>query len=124
MTRYGTMIVLVLSLSLLNGCAFVRGNYGDDLKTTEIQTIKNGVTTRTEVAARLGAPDRIIEVNGREIFHYYHYDMKSGTILFFSRTNFRSDDLYVMFNKDGIVDDVVYGKPREPLKFQVWPFGQ
>ncbi len=124
MTRYGTVIVLALSLSFLNGCAFVRGNYGDDLNTVEIQAIKKGVTSRAEVAAHLGAPDRITEVNGREIFHYYHYDAKSGTVLFFSRTNVRSDDLYVMFNKDGIVDDVVYGKPADQLKFQFWPFGE
>lgn len=123
MTIYRTMIALALSLSLLNACAFVRGNYGEDPNTAEIQAIKKGVTTRAEVAARLGAPARIMEINGREIFHYYHYDMKSGTILFFSRTNIRSDDFYVMFNKDGVVDDVVYGKPPESLKFQVWPFG-
>ena len=124
MTRAGTMTALALSLSLLSGCAFVRGNYGDNLNVAEIQAIKKGVTSRAEVAAHLGAPDRITEVNGRELFHYYHYDAKAGTVLFFSRTNVRSDDLYVMFNKDGIVDDVVYEKPAEELKFQFWPFGE
>jgi len=121
MMRFGS--VLVLSLSLLGGCAFVRGNYGDNLNPAEIQAIKKGVTSRSEVAAQLGAPDRISEVNGREVFHYYRYDMKSGTILFFSRTNIKTDDLFILFNKDGIVEDVVYGKPSEPPEFQVWPFG-
>lgn len=124
MMRAGTMTALALSLSLLSGCAFVRGNYGENLNVAEIETIKKGVTSRVEVAARLGAPDRITEVNGREVFHYYRYEMKSGTILFFSRTNIRTDDLYVLFNKDGIVEDVVYGRPSEPPEFQVWPFGE
>jgi hypothetical protein len=122
MKRYGS--VLVLSLSLLSGCAFVRGNYGENLNVAEIETIKKGVTSRTEVAARLGAPDRMTEVNGREVFHYYRYEMKSGTILFFSRTNIRTDDLYILFNQDGIVEDVVYGRPSDPPEFQVWPFGE
>jgi outer membrane protein assembly factor BamE (lipoprotein component of BamABCDE complex) len=122
MMRYGSL--LVLSLSLLGGCAFVRGNYGDNLNAAEIQAIKKGVTSRSEVAAHLGAPDRITEVNGREVFHYYRYDMKSGTVLFFSRTNIKTDDLFVLFNQDGIVEDVVYGKPSEPPEFQVWPFGE
>ena len=117
------IVILFLWISLFQGCAFIRGNYGDEFNVEDIQTIKKGVTTREEVAARLGAPDRIMEVNGREIFHYYHYDVKSGTILLFSRTNIRSDDLYVMFNKDGVVEDVVFGKPPDRLKFQVWPFG-
>ncbi|OLB55577.1 MAG: outer membrane protein assembly factor BamE [Nitrospirae bacterium] len=114
---------LILSLSLLGGCAFIRGSMGDAFKDEDVAALKKGVTTRAQVAARLGAPERILEANGYEIFQYYRYDVKSGMILFFSRTNVMGDDLYVMFNKKGVVDEVVFGKRTNRLKFQFWPFG-
>lgn len=114
---------LVLMILLGSGCAFVRGNYGEDLNQGDISTIKKGVSTRAEVASVLGAPDRIItEPNGHDIFHYYHYDVKSGYILIFSRTNIKSDDIFVIFNSAGVVEDVIAGKKKPPLEFQFWPF--
>jgi outer membrane protein assembly factor BamE (lipoprotein component of BamABCDE complex) len=113
---------LVLMFLLGSGCAFVRGNYGEDMNQGDVSTIKKGVSTRAEVAAVLGAPDRIIEANGRDIFHYYHYDVKSGYVLIFSRTNVKSDDVFVIFNSAGVVEDVVAGKRKPPLEFQFWPF--
>jgi len=114
---------LVLMILLGSGCAFVRGNYGEDLNQGDISTIKKGVSTRAEVASVLGAPDRIItEPNGHDIFHYYHYDVKSGYVLIFSRTNIKSDDIFVIFNSAGVVEDVIAGKKQPPLEFQFWPF--
>ena len=114
---------VILSLSLLGGCAFIRGNMGDAFKDEDVAALRKGITTRAQVAALLGAPERIIEANGHEIFQYYRYDVKSGMVLFFSRTNIMGDDLYVMFNKEGVVDEVVFGKRTDRLKFQFWPFG-
>ena len=114
---------LVLMILLGSGCAFVRGNYGEDLNQGDISTIKKGISTRAEVASVLGAPDRIItEPNGHDIFHYYHYDVKSGYILIFSRTNIKSDDIFVILNSAGVVEDVIAGKKKPPLEFQFWPF--
>ncbi|HXX75288.1 MAG TPA: outer membrane protein assembly factor BamE [Nitrospiraceae bacterium] len=113
---------VVFMFVLESGCAFVRGNYGEDLNQGDISTIKKGVSTRAEVAAILGAPDRIVEANGRDIFHYYHYDVKSGYVIIFSRTNIKSDDIFVIFNSAGVVEDVVAGKKKPPLEFQFWPF--
>ena len=114
---------LVLMILLGSGCAFVRGNYGEDMNQGDASTIKKGVSTRAEVASILGAPDRIItEPNGHDIFHYYHYDMKSGYVLIFSRTNIKSDDIFVIFNSAGVVEDVIAGKKKPPLEFQFWPF--
>jgi outer membrane protein assembly factor BamE (lipoprotein component of BamABCDE complex) len=113
---------LILTCLLGSGCAFVRGNYGEDMSQGDVSAIKKGVSTRAEVAAVLGAPDRIIEANGRDIFHYYHYDVKSGLIFIFSRTNIKSDDVFVIFNSAGVVEDVVAGKRKPPLEFQFWPF--
>ncbi len=52
-----------------------------------------------EVAYILGAPDRLLEVNDKEVFHYYNYDPKSGILSshqhqFFTRV-VKSDDLFV-----------------------------
>lgn len=114
---------LILALSLGSGCAFVRGNYGEDMNQGDVSTIKKGASTRAEVAAVLGAPDRIItDDKGRDIFHYYHYDVKSGYVLIFSRTNIKSDDIFVIFNSGGVVEDVIAGKKKPPLEFQFWPF--
>jgi outer membrane protein assembly factor BamE (lipoprotein component of BamABCDE complex) len=116
-------IVLVLAFGSLSACAFMRGNYGESFNPADVAAIQKGVSTRTDVAAKLGGPDRIIEVNGRDVFQYYNYDLKSGLVLFFSRINVKSQDLYVFFNKDGIVEDVVFGKQKAPPEFQFWPFG-
>jgi hypothetical protein len=107
---------------LLQGCAFIRGNYGEELGQGDITTIQKGISTRADVTAVLGAPDRIIEANGREIFHYFHFDVKSGSVLIFSRTNIKSDDTFVILNGSGVVEEVVYGKRKGPLEFQFWPF--
>ena len=117
-------LVLTAALALLlGGCAFVRGTYGEEVN-PDLSSIKKGTTTRAEVATLLGAPERIVEVNGREIFQYYHYDMKSGLLLFFSRTNVISEDVFVFFDGNGIVQDIVVGKKKPPVEMQFWPFGE
>jgi outer membrane protein assembly factor BamE (lipoprotein component of BamABCDE complex) len=125
----GSMIVIrslllaAAAATLIQGCAFFRGNYDDDFKQEDVESIKVGTSTRQDVANILGAPERVIEVHDKEIFHYYNYTLKSGTILFFSRTNVVGNDLYVFFSPDGIVQQVVLGRQKPPPKLQFWPFG-
>ena len=113
---------------LLTDCAFNRGNIGEEFKSEHVESIKKGVTTRAEVVSLLGAPDRILQANSYDIFQYYRYDVKAGSLLLilvnFSRLNIKSDDLYVLFNRDGIVEDVVFGRRTGRLEFQFWPFGE
>ena len=115
-----------LALGLLGGCAFARGTYGEDVKQADVAAIKKGISTRADVAALLGAPDRIIEANGHEFFHYYHYDVKSGffsiILLTLTRINVQSEDLFVVFDRTGLVEDVVAGRKKPGLSFQIWPF--
>lgn len=119
---------LVLVGLLVSGCAFSRGSLGDQFQDDKIAALKKGQTTRSEVIAAFGAPDRIIPLHGRDLYQYYHYDAKNGALLLiiinFSRASLKSDDLYVILNKDGIVDDVIYGKRTERMEFRFWPFGQ
>lgn len=121
-------VLALLLLIHVAGCAFNRGTVGDQLHDEDVSSIKKGVTTRVEVVSRLGAPDRIVEANGHDIFQYYRYDIKAGSLLLillnFSRLNIRSDDLYVFLNRDGVVDEVVFGKRTNRLEFQFWPFGE
>ena len=117
-------LVLVAAIAILTGgCAFVRGTYGEEVKPLDLSSIKKGTTTRAEVASLLGAPDRIVEVNDHEIFHYYHFDMKSGLIIIFSRTNIISEDVFVFLDGNGIVQDIVVGKKKPAPAMQFWPFG-
>ena len=118
-------LVLVAAIGLLiGGCAFVRGTYGEEVNSMDLSSIKKGTSTRAEVATLLGAPERIVEVNGHEIFQYYRFDMKSGLLLFFSRTNVISEDVFVFFDGNGIVQDIVVGKKKPAPDMQFWPFGE
>ena len=58
------VLVFAVTAMLTQGCAFSRGTLGDDIKTEAVSSIKKGVTTKTEVLALLGAPDRVLPLNG------------------------------------------------------------
>jgi outer membrane protein assembly factor BamE (lipoprotein component of BamABCDE complex) len=107
-----------------SGCAFSRGDLGAPINDSDVASIKKGRTTEAQVIALLGAPDTIHEVNHQEVFHYYRYALKHATVLVFSRVNIASDDLYVFFDREGVVDQVVFGNQTNKLKFQFWPFGE
>lgn len=121
--------ISVLALCvLIHGCAFSRGTLGDDIKSEIIATIQKGSTTKSEVVNLLGAPDRLVQLNGRDVFQYYRYDAKAGSLLLiilnFSRLSIKSDDLFVIVNRDGVVEDVISSKRTDALGFRFWPFGE
>ena len=127
MSVFRALLFLAPVAVLIGGCAFSRGTLGDEIKIDAVASIKKGVTTKTEVITLLGAPDRILQVNGRDLFQYYRYDAKAGSLLLilinFSRLSIKSDDLFVMLNQNGIVEDVISSKRTESLEFRFWPFG-
>lgn len=95
------VVVCLLGTALLvgaSGCAFSRGDLGVPLAETDVSEIKKGQTTEAQVVALLGAPQSVQQIDDQEVFHYYHYALKHGTFLVFSRVNVASDDLYVFFN--------------------------
>lgn len=122
------LLGFVMAALLLQGCAFSRGTVGDDVKAEMVATIQKGTTTKTEVVNLLGAPDRLLQLNGRDVFHYYRYDAKAGSLLLillnFTRLSVKSDDVFVIVNRDGIVEDVISSKRTESLGFRFWPFGE
>ena len=115
---------LLVLMGLVDGCAFVPGEVGEPFSEDRLQTIEKGKTNRQEVAQQFGAPDEIVQANGHEIFHYRRYDSKMGWLLLISRINIGSDHLWVFFNQQGIVDEVVFGNRTKDVEFQVWPFGE
>ena len=121
-------LLLILLAMLLHGCAFSRGTLGDEISSESVAAIKKVTTTKTEVLSLLGAPDRLLQVNGRDVFQYYRYDAKVGSLLLilvnFSRVSIKSDDLFVIFTYEGIVEDVILSKRTDGLEFRFWPFGQ
>jgi len=122
-----TALLLTMMMLALNACAFSRGTLGEEIKTDTINAIKKGVTTRTEILTQLGAPDRLLQLNGRDLFQYYRYDAKVGSLLLiianFSRVSVKSDDLFVIINREGIVEEVIASKRTDQLDFRFWPFG-
>ena len=121
-------VVFVLALVMTQGCAFSRGTLGEDIRSESVAAIKKDATTKAEVLSLLGAPDRLLQVNGRDLFQYYRYDAKVGSLLLilinFSRVSIKSDDLFVILNRDGIVEDVILSKRTDRLEFRFWPFGE
>lgn len=120
-------IMIVLVMTLTQGCVVTRGTIGEPLQEEAISRIKKGTTTMAEVVSMIGAPDRIVRGYEREIFHYYYYDGKSPAMLLvllnFIRMDIKSDNLYVFFSRNGIVEEVVYGKRTGRTQFRLWPFG-
>jgi hypothetical protein len=125
---HGFLLVVLLLPLLLQGCAFSRGTLGDGFQSDAVATIQKGITTKEEVVHLLGAPDRLLPLNGRDVFQYYRYDAKAGSLLLlilnFTRLSVKSDDLFVILNRDGIVEDVISSKRTEGMEFRFWPFGE
>ncbi|TKB59524.1 MAG: hypothetical protein E8D48_16055 [Nitrospira sp.] len=118
----------VMAALLFQGCAFSRGTVGDDVKAEIVAAIQKGTTTKTEVVNLLGAPDRLLQLNGRDVFHYYRYDAKAGSLLLillnFTRLSVKSDDVFIIVNRDGIVEEITSSKRTDNLSFRFWPFGE
>lgn len=122
-------VLLLVGLSLLiNGCVLSRGRVGNPIQEESLSQIEKGITKKESVVTLLGAPDRIIIGNDKEIFQYYYYDGKSpGLILLVFNilsVNVRSDNLYVFFDRQGIVQDVIYGKRTPEVDFTIRPWGK
>ncbi|MDO9117395.1 MAG: hypothetical protein Q8N04_19415 [Nitrospira sp.] len=117
----------LIGLMCTQGCAFSRGTLGDEIRADAVASIKKGTSSKAEVLAALGAPDRLLQVNGRDVYQYYRYDAKAGSLLLilvnFSRLSIKSDDLFVILNREGTVEDVIVSKRTDGMEFRFWPFG-
>ena len=121
------LVPMVVMLLFVQGCVVTRGTLGEPLKDEAIAQIKKGVSTTSDVVALVGAPERIVRGNDREIFHYYYFDGKSPALLLLLlnvvRMEVKSDNLYVFFGRDGLVEEVLYSKRTPNVEYKLWPFG-
>ena len=121
--RLFCLLAVTFVLAGTAGCAVTRGDLGAPFKDADISAVQQGRSTRLDVVRLLGAPDNVIQLGDREVFHYYRYTLKHATFLVFSRINISSDELYVFFDRRGLVDYVLFSEPTRSLEFQFWPFG-
>lgn len=127
LTTRSLIICLVLCL-MTTGCVVSRGRVGNPINEQHLQTIQKGVTQRGEIIELLGAPDRIITGNETDIYHYYYYDAKSPALLLLAFNifsfNVKSDNLYVFIDKQGVAQDIIYGKRTDGVDFTLRPWGK
>jgi len=127
MKLHRAILFLTAAVFIVQGCAFSRGTLGDDISSETVAAIRKGETTKAEVLTLLGAPDRMLQMNRRDVLQYYRYDAKVGSLLLivlnFSRVSIKSDDLFVIMTPEGIVEDVISSKRTAGLEFRFWPFG-
>ena len=116
--------MVLLSVLVVGGCAFGRAKIGERLLDEEVEQIEKGVTGKAEVVRLLGPPQEVTRTLTHEVFHYTYTDGKMAFFLIFARANVKSDDLYIFFNDEGMVDEVIFGRRTDKLPFQFWPFGK
>jgi hypothetical protein len=127
--RFRKSVLLLIGISLvLNGCVLSRGRVGNPIQEESLSQIEKGISKKDSVVTLLGAPDRIIVGNDKEIFQYYYYDGKSPGLILLAfnilSVNVRSDNLYVFFDRQGIVQEVIYGKRTPEVDFTLRPWGK
>ena len=86
-------VVIVVGIILIsNGC----GTVGKSFNTSKVESIVNGITTRSDIKKMFGEPFKIGVQNGQPIWVYednYYSIIREGT----------SKDLIIIFSLDGIV---------------------
>ena len=96
-------IVIVVGIVLIsNGC----GTVGKSFNTSKVESIVNGITTRSDIKKMFGEPFKIGIQNGQPIWVYedHHYSIIS---------NDSSKDLIIIFGPNGVVQShqFMYSKP-------------
>ena len=121
-------VAILIAGILFQGCIVSRGRIGNPIDEESLHKIEKGVSDRSQVVTLLGAPDRIDQGNDKEIFQYYYYDAKSPALMLLVLNiitlNVKSDNLYVFFDKQGIVQDIIYGKRTDSVEFALKPWGK
>ena len=90
--NYIGLVIVVGIILISNGC----GTAGKSFNTSKVESIVNGITTRSDIKIMFGEPFKIGIQNGQPIWVYedhYYSIIREET----------SKDLIIIFNPDGIV---------------------
>ena len=128
MKRYLLFLVFVLVGSFLSsGCAWSRTKINDNDIFLRAKRIQPRVTKANDLPSILGQPpNNIIALNnGGQICAYNAGDSKTKAfnilILSISKTNIRTDSVYLFVNSAGVVDSVTIGTPKD-IPWEWWAF--
>ena len=90
--NYIGLVIVVGIILISNGC----GTVGKSFNTSKVESIVNGITTRSDIKKMFGEPFKIGIQNGQPIWVYedHHYSIIREET---------SKDLIIIFNSDGIV---------------------
>ena len=90
--NYIGLVIVVGIILISNGC----GTVGKSFNTSKVESIVNGITTRSDIKKMFGEPFKIGIQNGQPIWVYednYYSIIREET----------SKDLIIIFSLDGIV---------------------
>ena len=90
--NYIGLVIVVGIILISNGC----GTVGKSFNTSKVESIVNGITTRSDIKKIFGEPFKIGIQNGQPIWVYedHHYSIIREEI---------SKDLIIIFKPNGIV---------------------
>ena len=90
--NYIGLVILVGIILISNGC----GASGKSFNTSKVESIVNGITTRSDIEKMFGEPFKTGIQNGQPIWVYedHYYSIIRGET---------SKDLIIIFSPDGIV---------------------
>ncbi|CAA0100796.1 Uncharacterised protein [Halioglobus japonicus] len=102
---------LILSASLLGGCAQFESNRGVEVnwQSTVTEQLVNGQSTRRDVLALLGPPSQVIALDGESAL-YYLFERSEGEgliLILYNRMHIdtRYDRAIFFFNKDDVLTE-------------------
>ena len=113
----------------LSGCAFQRQRINIEHPFTRLSRVKVGETRVEELPPIFGtAPSSVVPMPPDRQGHVYSYgDSKTwmlGLVIFnVQKTNTGLDTAVIVVDRQGVVQDKIYGTNSKDLSWEFWPFG-
>jgi outer membrane protein assembly factor BamE (lipoprotein component of BamABCDE complex) len=122
-----TFFFIALFMILTWGCTIGRVYIGSDLRSDPKEKIQLGLTTKSDILAIFGPPERITSQFDGDIFVYAYYRKNSSkliieepvltnwTLFSYTRIQEKRDHLVILFDKDGVVRNYGYQRGTQDL---------
>jgi outer membrane protein assembly factor BamE (lipoprotein component of BamABCDE complex) len=122
-----TFLSIALFMILTWGCTIGRVYIGSDLRSDPKEKIQLGLTTKSDILAIFGPPERITSQFDGDIFVYAYYRKNSSkliieepvltnwTLFSYTRIQEKRDHLVILFDKDGVVKNYGYQRGTQDL---------
>ena len=125
MKKWIVVIVLMLCPLLMTGCASV----GTEIKTSDVEQLQKGTTTKDQVIQMFGQPDTTyFDKDGRLVYSYAASKMSPTVYSFIPIINIvhneykmKNQMLVIMFSKDGLVEEYSFTNPDKTISAGIVP---